>query len=226
MLAAIGTSGITALFDRLAQRYSLVAGELTWQETTEPEGYNNSLHAAYQHSAVGTGGSPAMTAHLWFTLSPGYASGLRSVVDLRINFGAIDPTSMTSEPAEVPAELRVQLRDLIDFFTHGWEIATTVLPLMATTEPLDGRPAGAPRLELYISNERPELSGKPRTVRTLDMVDLSAFGRSRRTQLGDLSVGVTTPLGLDRASITKLVKEAMIRMAEDFAFTEVDAAEL
>jgi hypothetical protein len=46
-------------------------------------------------------------------------------------------------------------------------------------------PAGAPRLELYTQNRHPEFSGGPRTLRTLDLVDLSAFGRTRKTQLGD-----------------------------------------
>ena len=90
----------------------------------------------------------------------------------------------------------------------------------------DVPPAGAPRLELYIQNRHPEASGGTRVLRTLDLVDLSVFGRTRRTQLGDLSVGVTAPLGLSAEEIGSLVRQALIRMAEDFGFTGAEAAEI
>lgn len=87
-------------------------------------------------------------------------------------------------------------------------------------------PAGAPRLELYIQNRHSEASGGPRVLRTLDMVDLSIFGRTRKTQLGDLSVGVTTPLSLSAQEIGSLVRRALIRMASDFGFTAADTAQI
>lgn len=87
-------------------------------------------------------------------------------------------------------------------------------------------PAGAPRLALYNQNRYPEFSGGPRTLRTLDLVDLSAFGRTRETQLGDLSVGVTTPLGLSPEKIGSLVRQALVAMANDFGFTAADTARI
>jgi hypothetical protein len=87
-------------------------------------------------------------------------------------------------------------------------------------------PAGPPRLELYIQNRHPELSGGPRILRTLDLVGLSVFGRTRKTYLSDLSVGVTTPLGLTAEEIGSLVRQALITMANDFGFTAADTAQL
>jgi len=89
---------------------------------------------------------------------------------------------------------------------------------------VDLPPAGATRLELDIQNRHPEASGGTRVLRTLDLADLSVFGRTRRPQLGDLSVGVTAPLGLSAEQIGSLVRQALIRMANDFGFTAADSA--
>jgi hypothetical protein len=86
--------------------------------------------------------------------------------------------------------------------------------------------AGAPRLELYIQNRHPETGGGPRVLRTLDLVDLSVFGRTRKAQLGDLSVGVTTPLGLGPKEIEAVVRQALIRMVSDFGFTAAETAQI
>ena len=224
MLESLAASGFDRKLKQLADRYGL-AGEAEWLETAEPEGTNNSIYGAYHLPFISRDGRPAMIAYAWFMLPPGHSSGLRSAVDLRIDFDAIRPALVFNGQADVPVELRVQLGELIDFFVCGWEVATAVLPLLATAEPLDRRPDGAPRLELHITNERPERMGKPHTVRTLDMVDLSLFGQSRRSALRDLSVGVTTPLGLNHSAIESTVKRGVIRMAEDYGFTDVDDAE-
>ena len=96
--------------------------------------------------------------------------------------------------------------------------------MAATANLLEVLPAGAPRLELHIQNERPETSGKPRALRTFDLVDLSYYGKPRTTHHPDLSVGVTIPLGLSREQITPLVHEALARMTEDFGFTDASPA--
>ncbi len=87
-------------------------------------------------------------------------------------------------------------------------------------------PAGPSRLELYIQNRHPETSGGSRVLRTLDLVDLSVFGRTRKTQLRDLSVGVTAPLGLSGEEVGSLIRQALISMANDFGFTAADSARL
>ena len=87
-------------------------------------------------------------------------------------------------------------------------------------------PAGPPRLEFYIQNRRPENSGRQRTLRTLDMIDLSVFGHTRRAQISDLAVGITAPLGLSAEETDVLARKAINRMAEDYAFTNADAAEI
>jgi hypothetical protein len=97
-----------------------------------------------------------------------------------------------------------------------------VLPLAGIEDVLEMPPAGPPRLEFYIQNRRPESSGGQRTLRTLDMVDFSVFGPTRRAQIIDLAVGITAPLGL-RAEGTALAPQALIQMAEDHVGHEVGA---
>ena len=84
-----------------------------------------------------------------------------------------------------------------------------MLPLAGTEDLLEAPPAGPPRLEFYIQNRRPENSGGQRTVRTLDMVDFSVFGSTRRAQLTDLAIGVTAPLGLSAEETGALARQAM-----------------
>ena len=60
-------------------------------------------------------------------------------------------------------------------------IATTILPMAAAASLLDVPPAGAPKLEFHTQNERPETSGKPRALRTFDLIDLSYYGKPRTT---------------------------------------------
>jgi hypothetical protein len=149
-------------------------------------------------------------------LPAGHSTDLRTVVDLRIDFTAIDPSTASAGPAQIPSALRVTMTELVEFFAHAWDVATMILPLAATDDLLHTPPAGAPRLELYVQSERSENGGTERTVRVLDMVDLSVLGDPRSNQPRDLSVAVTTPLGLPGTEIDRLVREGLERMAADF----------
>lgn len=215
MLTALAGTGITDLIGRLAKRYGLDPETGGWRETEEPDGYNDSRVAAYQIVVAGDGGRPAIRCGLWLTLPDGFTTEVSALVDLRVDFDAVRP----APAAVIAADLRVSLPELIDFFSMAWHITTLVLPLAVTHDPVEIAPTGAPRVELYIQNERPEASGDPRVLRTLDMVDLSTFGRARRKQIRDLAVAVTTPLGLPQPEIDSLVRRAMERIAEDFGFT-------
>ena len=137
---------------------------------------------------------------------------------MRVDFDAIKASASPGAVA-VQDDIPLSREDLIDFFAQAWNVTTTILPLAATASLLEVPPAGAPRLELHIQNERPENSGKPRPLRTFDLIDLSYYGKPRKTHYTDLSVGVTTPLGLPLEQITTLAHDALARMTEDFGFT-------
>lgn len=220
MLAAVEQAGINTAFNLLADRYGLGNRVSGWQEVDDRDGRNNSRFAAYHLTASNDDGRPAVSIFLWFALPGGLDHELRCAVDLPIDFSAIQPAAGTTDPAQIPDELRVTQAELTEFFVCAWQVATMVLPLTATAEELiHVQPASAPRLELYIQSERPEMSGSDRTVRTWDMVNLSSFGAPRSGQARDLSAGVTTPLGLPNAQIASLVAESLDRMTTDAGFS-------
>ena len=155
---------------------------------------------------------------------PGSYSGeLSSVADMRVDFDAIKAAASPGAAAGQD-DTPLTREELIGFFIQAWTVTTAILPLAATASLLDVPPAGAPRLELHIQNERPENSGKPRPLRTFDLVDLSYYGKPRKTHYTDLSVGITTPLGLPLEQITTFVHDALARMTEDFGFTGAPSA--
>ena len=225
MLAELPSTGLTNLIASLAKRYGLTLGDLAWQETPEPEGHNNSRFATYQIVVPGTDNRPALLGSLWFMLSGTRAIDVSSVVDLSIDFAAIQPRGEQETPAHIAPGLRIAPNELVGFFTSAWQAAAALV--LTTGQSAEDVPsAGAPRLELYIQNRHPEGSGGPRILRILDMVDLSFFGETRRRHLGDLSIGVTAPLVLTVDEIRSLVRQGLIRTAEDFGFTAADTAEI
>lgn len=148
-----------------------------------------------------------------------------AIVDLSVDFDAVCPGTSVGTRTNVPADLQVTLGEVAAFFSSGWQ-AAMVLPLAGIEDVLEAPPAGPPRLEFYIQNRRPENSGGQRTLRTLDMVDLSVFGPTRKAHITDLAVAITAPLGLNAEETAALARKAMIRMAEDYAFTGAETAEI
>jgi hypothetical protein len=225
MLAELASTGLTEVIAGLANRYDLKSADVAWQETPEPEGLNNNRFAAYQLIIPSADGRPALLGSLWFTLPGGRAVDVTAIVDLCIDFDAIRPATQQTAPAQISPELRITVGEIVSFFASAWQAATALVLTTGRTV-AEVPAAGAPRLELYIQNRHPETSGGPRVLRTLDLVDLSVFGRTRKAQLGDLSVGVTTPLGLGPKEIEAVVRQALIRMASDFGFTAAETAQI
>jgi len=224
MLAALPATGLSSTITRLAARYGLEPGELSWQETPEPVGYNDTLRATYQSAVAGPDGRTALHSALWFTLPHQYQPA-RAIIDVSVNFDAVRPGAFAGTPAHIPAGLKVAPGEIAAFFSCAWQ-AALILPLAGIENILDMPPAGPPRLEFYIQNRRPGNSGGERTVRTLDMVDFSVFGSTRRAQITDLSAGITAPLGLSTDETRALARQALIRIAEDHAFTDADTADI
>jgi hypothetical protein len=226
LLAAMPSTGLTALIASLAKRYGLAPADLAWEETPEPEGFNNNRFAAYRLIVPGHDGRPALMGSLWFTLPGGRAIDVGAIVDLCVDFEAIQQmTEPAATPARVAPELQVTSGELVGFFSSAWPTATTLV-LTTGQQAAEVPPAGPSRLELYIQNRHPAGSSGERVLRTGDLVDLSVFGRSRKSQLGDLSVGVTVPLDLNAEEIETLVRQALKWMASDFGFTGGETAQL
>ena len=103
MLSELTSTGLTDLMASLAKRYGLEAADLSWQETPEPEGFNNNRFAAYQLIVPGIDGRPALLGSLWFTLPGGRAIDVGAIVDLCVDFEAIQPAEPQSrQPRFLP----------------------------------------------------------------------------------------------------------------------------
>lgn len=161
MLAGLPATGLASVVVGLATRYGLEPGELSWQETPEPAGYNDTLRAAYQHAIAGPDGRTALHAALRLMLPHGYDAA-RAIVDLSVDFDAVRPGTSVGTPALVPADLQVTSSEIAAFFSCAWQ-AAMVLPLAGIEDLLEMPPAGPPRLEFCIQNRRPENSGGQRT---------------------------------------------------------------
>jgi hypothetical protein len=223
MTTALSSAGLTRFINSLAQRHGLGAPDASWQEVDEIEGPNDSRFATYK-LVIESAGAPTATAFLWFTLPSGSGVEVFSGVDLRINVESRPSRSDAENP--VPVEFRLSHRDLIDFYSQAWHVATMVSPLVACEALVELSPAGAPRLELHVTNEMPHMAGDTRTFSTTELIDLSVFGTSRRLQVRDLSAAVTAPLGLDVDEIGHVVRRALVWMTEDAGFTAADTAVL
>jgi len=171
----------------------------------------------------GPDGRPAIVGRTLLQLPSSPQDGRTlSLIDIRLDFDAMWPAAATSNDSVVPSELRVTVAELASYFTGAWRLAMTALPLAITDAPDDLTPAGTPRIEMYIVNERAANTGGDRILRTEELVDLAPFGPTTRTSLYDLSVGVIAPTDLSEPEVGTLVKSALIWMAEDFGFTEAD----
>jgi hypothetical protein len=226
MLAELASTGLTDLVAGLAKRYGLEAADLGWQETPDSGGgVNNNRFAAYQLIVPGSTGRPALLGSLWLTTPAGRETEVHAIVDLYVDFEVIQATAGPATPDQIPPALQITPSELLTFLSTGWQTAEALL-LASGQKAVDLPPAGPSHLELYIQNRHPEGSGGQRVLRTQDLVNLSVFGRPRRSHLRDLSVGVTAPLGLTTEAIRSLVRQALVRMASDFGFTEAETAQL
>jgi hypothetical protein len=204
-----GTDVLRFLVD-LATRLGLNPNPPAWQELPEPDGYNTSHYAAYFTELTGATGRPAIRCELRVTLPDAHYPELRTVMDLRIAFDAIRPDSAT-----IPSELRITRAEAAAFLHHGWHVTTMILPLTAVDDPVEAKPAGAPRLELHLISERPDFSGDARTFRILDMINFFSPRSASNQPPQHLSVGITTHLGRAQTEIPALVNEALAYLAEE-----------
>ena len=134
---------------------ALQTADLAWQETPEPEGFNNNRFAAYQLIVPSHNGRPALTGSLWFTLPGGRAIDVGAIVDLCVDFEAIQPTTEpAATPARIAPELQITSGELVGFFFSAWPTATTLV-LTTGQQAAEVPPAGPSRLELYIQNRHP-----------------------------------------------------------------------
>jgi len=212
---------MTAVVAALTASRTGVPPELRWRLRADPFARNDSWGACYECVIHAGDGRPAIRGTLQF-LMPGFmrTQQLTSLVDIEIDFDGCQ-----TEPCQpnTPVTRRLSHVEIAEFFTTAWHVAFDVLPLALGEPTADSDPGDRPRASLYIINERGQNTGGERTFRLGDLVDLAPFGTTHKTHLSRLDIAVVGRGSLSEHDARDVVRQALVRAAEDAGF---DAADL
>ncbi|WP_433616789.1 hypothetical protein ACQP2P_15830 [Dactylosporangium sp. CA-139114] len=220
LTAELAKPEMTAIIAALAAERTVVPPELRWRPRDDQFALNDSWGASYGCVIPAADGRPALRGTLQFLMpSLMRAQHLTSIVDIEFDFDGCQ-----SEPCQPnsPVARRLSHTEIADFFITAWKVAFDVLPLALADRP-DGDPGDRPRVGLFVINERGQNSGGERIFRLVDLVDLAAFGTTHKTHLSRLDIGVVGRGSLPVPEVRDVVRQAMVRAAEDAG---LDAADL
>jgi hypothetical protein len=205
----------------LAADRTAVPPDLRWRPRSDQFARNDSWGASYECVIPAADGRPAIRGTLQFLMPDLMRSQqLTSLVDIEFDFDGCQ-----REPCQpnTPVTRRLSHAEIAACFTTAWRLAFDVLPLALGEPEADGDPGDRPRAGLYIINERGQHTGGERTFRLGDLVDLAPFGTTHKTQLPRLDIGVVGRGSLSEPDAREVVRQALVRAAEDAGF---DAADL
>ncbi len=212
---------LTAIVAALAADRTGVPPDLRWRPRSDQFARNDSWGASYECVIPAADARPAIRGTLQFLMPDLMRSHqLTSLVDIEFDFDGCQ-----SEPCQpnTPVTRRLSHAEIAACFTTAWSLAFDVLPLALGEPAADGDPGDRPRAGLYIINERGQNTGGERTFRLGDLVDLAPFGTTHKTHLSRLDIGVVGRGSLSEPDARDVVRQALVRAAEDAGF---DAADL
>ncbi|MFB9415603.1 hypothetical protein [Dactylosporangium matsuzakiense] len=220
LTAELAKSEMTAIVAALAAERTAVPPELRWRLRGDQFALNDSWGASYGCVILAADGRPAIRGTLQLLMpSLMRAQQITSIVDIEFDFDGCN--SVPCQP-NAPVARRLSHAEIADFFITAWGLAFDVLPLALGERP-GGDPGERPRADLYVINERGQNTGGERTFRLGDLVDLAAFGTTHKTHLSRLGIGVVGRGSLHERDVRDVVRQALVRSAEDAGF---DAADL
>jgi hypothetical protein len=222
LTAELAKPEMTAIVTALAVGRTEVSTDLRWRPRVDQLARNDSWGASYQCVISAPDGRPAIRGTLQFLMPDIMRSQyLTSLVDIEVDFDGCQ-----IEPCEpnTPVRRRLSLVETAEFFTQAWCLAFDVLPL-AMVEPRADVDAGdRPRADLYVTKERAQHTGGNRTFRLSDLVDLSPFGTTHRTDLSRLDIAAIGRGSLSEHDAHTVVHQALVRAAKDAGFDTADLA--
>jgi hypothetical protein len=104
-------------------------------------------------------------------------------------------------------------------------MAFDTLPLAGGKTPDARKAGGKPRVSFHLLSEHPPGTGGERTFGLADLIDLSPLGETHRTNLSQLAIAAIGRGSMPTTEIREVVREAIIRMAEDAGFDRADLME-
>jgi hypothetical protein len=116
------------------------------------------------------------------------------------------------------SQLQLSADEVAAFLATAWQTATEVLPETAAREPDGFLFAWPPLVELRLSADRFDEASRRYLP---DLVDLSVFGASDRSQLSEMAVTISGPLRLGQDDRRTRTRQALAHMARGFGFDHV-----
>jgi hypothetical protein len=214
--SALTADPVVNVVNALATRLGLADRVDGWERTPPDEGPNDQRFASYRCRIAGESGRTALGLWARFQLPDAFQPTIVTLIDLRIDFTALPTPVPRSNGSAIP---RLGLDDLRGFFAAAWTTANDHLPLDATTDPREQKPAGPAITEFHLEAEHAfaPADGHPRSLP--DLLDLTAFGEPTCDSLPRMSVAVTAP-PMATSQIDDVVSDALRHMAAGFGFLE------
>lgn len=223
--AALQASELTASLERLSTRRGAAFPPLRWDRARDAHSWHSNTSAHYAATIPASAGrAPGVTARLRLQCPSGMQQTVTACAEVLFDFGPWHD-ALQAAAAAPAADLRLTIEDLLDLLPTCWQAVTQIAPLGATADPVRSPLSGPPVVEFYLQS--PFMQGGVNPNLDLpSLVDLSAFGEQMRKPLPEMSISLTAPVDLDRASRRELVRRLLVEMAHGFGFIDADEESL
>ncbi|MFE4976277.1 esterase/lipase family protein [Kitasatospora sp. NPDC056651] len=168
---------------------------------------------SYSATITAVNESPALVAAAMVALPGALQSHTVTCAEITVQ-------DTTAWAAALPPDVstRLDLDEVEAVLLAAWETAADLLPA-AACDVTTMRWAGAPAVELRLSAEAHP--GHPRAD-LATLIDFSVFGSTDRSPLSEMAVTITVSPVLERAERQRLLRTALVHMAQGFGYVEAD----
>ncbi len=218
MLAALRDSELSQALLALSGRRGLTAPRLMWEPIDQQRGgWQSERSAQYSAGISASDDSSALVAEARLMLPDGIQQhSVQASAAIGVRLGGMQAGS------DEAADLRVSVPELIKVFVAGWATATLVIPQGVVEDASLVPLIGPPRVELYVRAVKKHIDGVYNYTELAQLIDLSPFGTASSNQLQQGGITIVAPLGPSGAERQELVCQALIRIARQWGFIEVD----
>lgn len=220
LTAELARPEMTAFLSTLAAGRIDVSAELQWRPRADQYARNDSWGASYECSIATVDCQPAIRGTAQIIMPDLRSPSVTCVIDIEFDF---DGCQTAPCQPNTPVARPLSHAEIAACLSSAWIMAFDVLPLALNESSTDEDAGDRPRVDLYVVNQRGSNTGNERTFRLQDLVDLTAFGTTNKSHLTQLAVGVIGRGQLNGPDASNVVRQALVRAAEDAGF---DAADL
>jgi hypothetical protein len=149
-------------------------------------------------------------------------SDLVTCAEVRIGDLGAWAAALAAAGAPPRPDLRLSMQEVADFFAVAWHTATEQLAAVVAASSTTMLWMDPPTVELQLTAERRYDSTPDPQPMLDDYIDLHTLGHSDRGQLREMAVTITAPQRPEQPDRRNQTREALVFMAHQFGFLEVD----